>query len=326
MMNKPNILRLALAVATWLVVFGSVGGNSTVMASPPTIESRGFYVTTADGVSIFVREKFRSGGDKVPVLLVHGTWSNSSTWDFPGRSVMDYLAERGYDVYALDLRGMGLSDHPANYLTIGLFERVGDVAAAASYIITTTGRQPVVIGHSQGAWLTILLAAYHPELPVGLGLSGMPGNGLYVPPDLIALLEAIIASGADRAAIPPEIAYLLAFGFDPVTGRPTISQDAFAIFAASLEPDSVPVLVQQGTPDFFNSVMAPALPTIHAPALVVDGALDFEVGEARARVLYDALGSEQKQIIILPRNAHFWFLEDNFHATMRAFDSFLAQF
>jgi len=29
--------------------------------------------------------------------------------------VMDYLAVRGYDVYALDLRGMGTSDHPANY-------------------------------------------------------------------------------------------------------------------------------------------------------------------------------------------------------------------
>jgi hypothetical protein len=154
----------------------------------------------------------------------------------------------------------------------------------------------------------------------------MSGNGLYVPSDLLALLQSIIASGVDRVAIPPEIAYLLGFGYDPVTGSPTISQDAFGIFATMLEPDSVRVLVQESTAEFFNSVMVPAFPTIRLPALVVDGALDFEIGETRARALYDAIGSEQKQIIIFPRNAHFWFLEDNFQATMRAFDSFLARF
>ena len=319
-MRTPKLLLSIMAIA------GLVAAPSPAQCSPPPIEEHQFYVTTADGLSIFVRQKHRTGSNKVPVLLVHGTWGNSQTWDFPGRSVMDYLALRGYDVYALDMRGMGMSTRPANYFTIGLPERVGDVAAAATYILTTTGRQPVIIGHSQGAWVTTLLAASHPELVAGIGLSGMPGNGLYTPPDLIALLEAVIESGADRVALPPEIAYLLAFGYDPVTGSPTVNAETFETFYAMLEADSIPALVQQGLPGFFETVMAPALTAVQVPALVVDGAYDFSIGEARATALYNALGSQQKQLLIFPRNTHFWFLEDNFHSTMRAFDEFLSAF
>ena len=154
----------------------------------------------------------------------------------------------------------------------------------------------------------------------------MPGNGLYTTPDLIALLQTVIASGADRVALPPEIAYLLAFGHDPVTGSPTVNTKTFETFYGMLEADSIPAIVQQGLPGFFESVMAPALSAVHVPALVVDGAHDFQIGEARATALYNALGSQQKQLLIFPRNTHFWFLEDNFHATMRAFDEFLSGF
>ena len=307
-------------------IIGAVLAPSPARCSSPPIKEGQFYLTTADGVTIFVRHKYTTRAHKVPVLLVHGTWGNSQTWDFPGRSVMDYLAVRGYDTYALDMRGMGMSARPASYFTIGLPQRVGDVAAVATYILSTTGRQPVVIGHSQGAWVTTLLAASHPELVAGVGLSGMPGNGLYTTPDLIALLQAVIASGTDRVALPPEIAYLLAFGHDPVTGSPTVNAETFQTFYGMLEADSILAIAQQGLPGFFESVMAPAVSAVHVRALVVDGAYDFQVGEARATALYNALGSQQKQLLIFPRNTHFWFLEDNFHATMRAFDEFLSGF
>ncbi len=69
-----------------------------------------------------------------------------------------------------------------------------------------------------------------------------------------------------------------------------------------------------------------AWPAIKVPALVADGDLDVLVGEDNSDGLYDALGSARKQLIIFPRNAHAWFVEDNYAATMRAFDRFLAQF
>ena len=155
-----------------------------------------FAVQTVDGVSIHAVRKFRAEGElKVPVLLVHGTLGNAGVWDAPGRSVTDYLAARGYDVYALDLRGMGQSDRPASYWTIGLLDRVNDVTAVAAHIVDTTGRRPVVAGHSQGGLLAGLAASSAPELFQGVGLFSISGNGFYIPPAFVALIEAVLASG-----------------------------------------------------------------------------------------------------------------------------------
>jgi len=55
-----------------------------------------------------------------------------------------------YDVYALDLRGMGLSDQPANYFNIDILNRVSDALAVARHIVQNTGRIPVVRGFYKG--------------------------------------------------------------------------------------------------------------------------------------------------------------------------------
>jgi len=300
---------------------------ATAMATPPVVETREFTVRTEDGVSIAVRHKLRPHGSRgVPVLLVHGTWGNSREWDFPGRSVMDYLAVRGYDAYALDLRGMGNSERPASYFDIGLLDRVRDVAAVAGQILASTGRRPVVVGFSQGGLLAGLLAASAPHLVEGVGLFGTPADGYFIPPAFEPLIADLVSSGVDRFFPPPDVLYAIGFGFDPVTGRPTIGADAFAGFLAISEADSARVILEQASPEFFQAEITPAWPNITAPALVVDGAQDLLVGEARARALYEALGSERKELVILGRNAHVWFIEDNFHATLRAFNAFLAQF
>jgi|SRR5467141_3634338 len=105
-------------------------------AQESAIQSFDFRVTTSDGVNIHVHRKVGPAPNRVPVLLVHGSWGNALTWDFPGRSVMDYLAVRGYDVYALDLRGMGGSVDP-NFFTVDLLSRMNDVVAVAP-----TSKQP----------------------------------------------------------------------------------------------------------------------------------------------------------------------------------------
>lgn len=297
------------------------------VAQEPALQTDDFWVTTDDGFSIHVMRRFMEGRKNVPVLLVHALWGNSKTWDFPGRSVMDYLAVRGYDVYALDLRGMGQSyPRPDNYFTIGLRDRVNDVAAVAADIRATTGRKPVIAGWSHGGLLTGLVAAHMPDLVAGVGLFGVPRDGFYLPPEFLPLLRQVIDSGVDRYLPFPDVVFAVAFGFDPITGKPTISDEAFQIHASSGEADSVRVLLEQMSPVFFQAVISPAWPLIHVPALVVDGALDIVVGEERAQALFDALGSDRKQLFIFPRNHHGWFLEDNSEATLRAFDRFLAQF
>ncbi|MDQ2922351.1 MAG: alpha/beta hydrolase [Acidobacteriota bacterium] len=324
--NQQRLRRMVFALIGWTFVLGSYGLVSAAAGPSSAIQSREFYVSTTDSVSIHVVEKYRNGERKIPILLVHGTWGSSQTWDFPDRSVMDYLATRGYDVYALDFRGMGKSDRPANYFAIGLLDRVRDLAAVASYIVATTGHRPVVAGFSQGGLLTGLLAASNPELVEGVGLFSVPGDGFNTPASFEPIIASVVASGVDRYLPPAEMIYAIAFGADPVTGRPTISNEAFTRFVAMSEPDGVRVVLEQVSPEYFHAVVASAWPRIHAPALVVDGAQDLLVGETRARALYDALGSQRKALLILPRNAHAWFLEDNFQATLRTFDAFLAHF
>ena len=290
------------------------------------IKQREFRVRAEDGVSIAVYEKRQAGSDEaLPVLLVHGTWSNASVWDFPGRSVMDHLARRGFDVYALDLRGMGDSDKP-DYGDIGLLERTRDVTAVVRHIRAATGHRPVVMGWSQGALLAGLVAAQNGHLLRGVGLLSAPGDGFFAPPPLQAILAGVVASGAESYLPPPEILFAIGFGTDPGTGAPTIGSSAFSSFVAGSEADSIRVILEMADLASFRTFMSAAWPAITIPALVVDGGQDLIVGEARATALFQALGSERKHLIIFQRNAHTWFLEDNFASTMRAFDAFLDQF
>ncbi len=140
-----------------------------MQSQEPVIQSFDFFVETTDNVFIHVHRKVGTAANKVPVLLIHGTWCDGRIWDFPGRSVIDYLAVRGYDVYALDVRGMGSSDHPENYFTIDIISRVQDAVAVAGYIVAHAGRAPVVMGWSQGGVVTGLLAASAPHLVAGIG-------------------------------------------------------------------------------------------------------------------------------------------------------------
>lgn len=318
-----SLIRVSRFLAPALFVLSS---TLPARAQQPAVESSDFNVVTLDSVSIHVHRKVGPAPKKVPVLLIHGTWGDGRTWDFPGRSVMDRLAVQGYDVYAPDLRGMGTSDHPANYFTIDIVNRVNDAAAVATYIVATTGRAPVVLGWSQGGVVTGLLAASAPQLVAGVGFFSVPGDGFFVPPPFIPLLESIIASGVDRFLPTPDEIYAITFGTDPLTGKPTMSADAFATFVSISDPDSVRALREEATPAFFDAALVPAWPKILVPALVVDGGLDPLVGPDRAQALFSALGSTNKQLVVFPRNSHGWFLEDNHDANLRVIDQFLSQF
>ena len=328
--------RLPIRLLRFLVLAMLLISILPARAQQSVVQLPDIYVTS-DNYSIHVSHKAGAQPSKVPVLLIHGSWVNSQTWDFPGRSVMDYLAVRGYDVYAVDLRGMGDSDNPG-YANIDIFNRVHDATAAANYIKMTTLRRPVVMGWSEGGWIAGLLAASDPngQLIAGVGLLSVSPNGFVVPsfPDLQFSLRTILTTGATSFLPTPNEVNEIVFGTDPITGKPTISGDALSTFVSVpqfLELDSVKAVFEEvdicavllGSP---NACPMPNWSNIHVPALVVDGSLDPLVGEELSEELFNALGSTNKQLIVFPRNSHGWFLEDNHHATMRVFDHFLSQF
>ena len=100
-------------------------------------------------------------------MLVHGVTSSSRTWWRVGPA----LAERGYRVLAVDLRGHGSSPRP----TAGL--SVADLATDVAETVEATAGSPVdlLVGHSLGALVALELVAARPRLARRLVVEDPPG-------------------------------------------------------------------------------------------------------------------------------------------------------
>ncbi|WP_301596364.1 alpha/beta fold hydrolase [Pseudomonas nitroreducens] len=94
----------------------------------------------------------------VPVILLHGSFSNRRFWYSPkGIGLGAYLARAGFDVWIPEMRGHGLSLRNQDYDR----NRVADYArfdlpALARFVVEQSGQAPHWIGHSLGG---ITLAA-----------------------------------------------------------------------------------------------------------------------------------------------------------------------
>lgn len=109
----------------------------------------------------------RGGVHRPLAVLVHGVTSSSRTWWRAGPA----LAERGYRVLAVDLRGHGSSPRP----TAGL--SVADLAADVAETVEATARPPVdlLVGHSLGALVALELVAAQPGFARRLVVEDPPG-------------------------------------------------------------------------------------------------------------------------------------------------------
>lgn len=123
-----------------------------------TFESR--YIDTGE-----LRLHAVVGGKGPPLLLVHGWPQNWYAW----RMVMPALA-RDFEVIAVDQRGIGLSDKPAEGYDLGTL--AGDLVAMMSAL----GRKRfAVAGHDTGFAIAYALAADHPDQVDRAALLEIPG-------------------------------------------------------------------------------------------------------------------------------------------------------
>lgn len=112
---------------------------------PPWTDGR----VQTNGIETYYR---RTGGDKPPVLLLHGLTDNSACWSSLAREL-----EADYDLIMPDARGHGRSAVPATGY------RAEDRAADARALIDALALdRPVVLGHSMGDLTAALLAANAP--------------------------------------------------------------------------------------------------------------------------------------------------------------------
>jgi pimeloyl-ACP methyl ester carboxylesterase len=139
---------------------GSVSGAPDLPAGfADTFTSR--YIDTGE-----LRLHAVTGGGGPPLLLVHG-WPES--W-YAWRLLMPALA-RGFEVIAVDQRGMGLSDKPQDGYDTGT--QAGDLVA----LMDALGHERfAVVGHDTGFAISYALAADHPDRVDRVALLEIPGS------------------------------------------------------------------------------------------------------------------------------------------------------
>jgi pimeloyl-ACP methyl ester carboxylesterase len=96
----------------------------------------------------------RTGGDKPPVVLVHGITDSGLCW-----TRLAHALEDAYDLIMYDARGHGLSDASETGYTPQ--EHVADMVGLVRALDL---EKPALVGHSMGAANVALTIAAHPDL------------------------------------------------------------------------------------------------------------------------------------------------------------------
>lgn len=123
-----------------------------------------------------VRKRRVEGTSKASVLLIHGYGQNRYVWHLPSRSLCNYLAAEGYDVFNLDLRGHGRSRHLGARPPKDLTEYVtGDIPSAVEEVRKLSGAEQVfLVGHSLGGLISYAAAPAIQDDVAGIVSIGSP--------------------------------------------------------------------------------------------------------------------------------------------------------
>jgi alpha-beta hydrolase superfamily lysophospholipase len=187
------------------------------------IERASGWTRSADGAALFWRS-WRSSSPRAAVALVHGLGEHSGRYDHVG----SFLAARGFDCWAGDCRGHGMSPGPRVH--VDDFGRYADDAGAFLDLASKTARPLFLVGHSQGGLVALLRGLREPR-----GLSGVAVSSPYLAahpssaPSALRLLAAsvllriapsrLIASELDTGVLSHDPDVEVRYLADPLVSR-----------------------------------------------------------------------------------------------------------
>ncbi len=162
------LVSMFVVLTPWLVLAPAASSQT------PKIVVENYFVPSADpGIQLYVRNKRPEGvtkfGSEKILLFVHGaTYPGETAFDLPlgGVSWMDYVAQRGFDVYLMDVRGYGPSTRPPqmsqppkeNTPIVHTDVAVKDVGAVVNHILARRSVSKInLLGWS---WGTVLTGTY----------------------------------------------------------------------------------------------------------------------------------------------------------------------
>lgn len=149
-----------------------------------TAEATSTHVQSVDGTRIAVY----TSGEGRPLVVVHGTTSDHTTW----RLVLPFL-EPHVEVHAVDRRGRGHSGDSEDY---DLGKECEDVAAVVEAAAAASGSPVDLLGHSYGGNIAFRTAARTANIHKLVLYEGWPAPNVahrLVRPSLLAHLEMLLA-------------------------------------------------------------------------------------------------------------------------------------
>ena len=339
-MKKPSLVLLILVLAA--------------CASQPPREAEQlvteeFMVTAADpSIQLYVRNKRLASEAQFPgeriVLFVHGaTYPASSAFDLPlgGRSWMEYLARRGYDVYLVDLRGYGRSTRPPqmdlpadkNAPLTSTAIAVSDVGSAVDFIRKRRGVERInLLGWS---WGTTIMATYTTRNP-----DKVSKLALYAPqwirttPSLVQVsgpvgAYRVVQEDAAKArwltGVPEaKKAELIPPGWFESWARATFNSDPWGAKQTPLKLRAPNGVVKDGL-DYWSAGKAYYNPEdIRVPTLLILGEWDQDTPPYMAQTLFPKLvNAPYKQMVMVGEGTHTVMMEKNRVQLFRAVQAFL---
>jgi N-formylmaleamate deformylase len=128
----------------------------------------GYMDLISDFISVQgVRIHYYRTGDKngIPMVLVHGVTDDGLCWLPVTRAL-----SAGYDLFLMDMRGHGESDAPKD----GGYTLDNMASELAACTRSLQLKKPILLGHSMGAFIALLLAGIFPDIPRAIILEDPP--------------------------------------------------------------------------------------------------------------------------------------------------------
>ncbi len=283
------------------------------------------YVRTGDLWLLRVCRYRKEAAPGEPVLLVHGMGANQNNFTSPpGGCLVDYLCEKGYDCWTLDLRGTRSSIAPFKHSRDEVRMEdffMEDLPAVIQHIQKTTSVSKVHwIGHSMGGMLLYAFVQKHGGASLASGTAlGAPidftdaaGN---VPTGLVAFggKHPRLAGTIIRGAIPLLKALRIGQSVFPVNMRNIPKTMSAAHFVNMIE-DPLPELMRQVRTWITNKEytlldgsmdVSQGLSDFSAPLLAFYAAVDPFINAPRAMEFFATIKRKDKRAVVCSKEQGF---------------------
>jgi alpha-beta hydrolase superfamily lysophospholipase len=255
-------------------------------------------VHTSDGKTLFVRCWNPASEPAVSVLIFHGITGYSGPY---GPMIAEQLAGAGIGVFAMDLRGHGLSDGVrGDYPSLA---RLADDISETVTLVKSKSRKLIALGHSLGALSAVVAVKNRPHDIDGLvvlSAARKVRTGVYPKPSVGAVVKTLLGVALLRGT--PLIEYRRAsqVGLDD----PLFDFHYSARFYNALYGVGALKVISMLRNGLIDSPNLKFDSKLQVPLLVGVGEQDELFSAEAAKEFCDGVDCDDKEFIVIPGARH----------------------